>query len=47
MKGWPSLSVKLANNQEELEDTYVVIGNNPLMVFRKQDYDKTSGIAGG
>lgn len=41
------VKVKLANDQEELEDTYVVIGNNPLMVFRKQDYDKASGVGGG
>lgn len=41
------VKIKLASDQEEQEDTYLVIGNNPLMVFRKQDYDKASGVGGG
>ncbi len=39
--------MKLANDPAEQEDTFLVIGNNPLMVFRKQDYDKASGVGGG
>ena len=40
------VKMKLANDPEEQEDTFLVIGNNPLMVFRKQDYDKASGVGG-
>ena len=39
--------MKVAGGKEEPEVTYLVIGNNPLMVFRKQDYDKASGVGGG
>lgn len=41
------VKMKLASDPEEQEDTFLVIGNNPLMVFRKQDYDKASGVGGG
>ena len=34
-------------DEEEQEVTYLVIGNDPLMVFRKQDYDKASGVGDG
>ena len=39
--------MKLTDEKEEQEVTYIVIGNDPLMVFRKQDYDKVSGVGGG
>ncbi len=41
------VKMKLASAPDEQEDTFLVIGNNPLMVFRKQDYDKASGVGGG
>ena len=41
------VKMKLADGKKEQEVTYLVIGNDPLMVFRKQDYDKASGIGGG
>jgi len=41
------VKMKVAGGKEEQEVTYLVIGNNPLMVFRKQDYDKASGLGGG
>ncbi len=41
------VKMKVAGGKEEPEVTYLVIGNNPLMVFRKQDYDKASGVGGG
>lgn len=40
------VKMKLAD-EEEQEVTYLVLGNDPLMVFRKQDYDKASGMGGG
>jgi hypothetical protein len=27
-----------------VEDTFVIVGNNPLLVFRKQDFDKAGGL---
>ena len=41
------VKTKLKDEDEVQEDTYIVIGNDPLMVFRKQDYDKASGVGGG
>lgn len=41
------VKMKLTDEEEEQEVTYLVIGNDPLMVFRKQDYDKASGVGGG
>lgn len=41
------VKMKLADNDEEQEVTYLVIGIDPLMVFRKQDYDKASAVGGG
>lgn len=40
------VKMKLADEAEQ-EVTYLVIGNDPLMVFRKQDYDKASGMGEG
>ena len=41
------VKMKVAGEESEQEVTYLVLGNNPLMVFRKQDYDKASGMGGG
>ena len=41
------VKMKLVDEPEEQEDTYLVIGKDPLMVFRKQDYNKASGVGGG
>ena len=41
------VNMKLADEPEEQEDTFLVIGKDPLMVFRKQDYNKASGVGGG
>ena len=40
------VKMKLTDEDEE-EVTYLVVGNDPLMVFRKQDYDKASGVGDG
>ncbi len=49
VEGRPTFNVKtkLANAAEPTEDTFIVVGNNPLLVFRKQDYDKAGGTGGG
>ena len=41
------VKMKLTDEEVEQEVTYIVIGNDPLMVFRKEDYDKASGVGGG
>ena len=41
-----SVKIKLADDKEVIDDTFVVVGNNPLMVFRQQDYDKAGGAGG-
>ena len=41
------VKMKLADDKEEQEVTYLVLGNNPLLVFRKEDYNKASGVGGG
>jgi hypothetical protein len=40
------VKMKLVDEKEQ-EVTYLVIGNNPLMVFRREDYEKASGMGGG
>lgn len=49
VEGRPTFNVKtkLADVAEPTEDTFIVVGNNPLLVFRKQDYDKAGGTGGG
>ncbi len=49
VEGRPTFDVKtkLADAAEPIEDTFIVVGNNPLLVFRKQDYDKAGGTGGG
>ena len=42
-----AVKVKLSDAAEPIEDTFIVVGNNPLLVFRKQDYDKAGGTGGG
>lgn len=42
-----TVKLKMADDKESIEDTYLVVGNNPLLVFRQQDYDKASGMGGG
>ena len=39
--------MKLADDKEEQEVTYLVLGKDPLLVFRKEDYNKASGMGGG
>ena len=39
--------MKLADDKEEQEVTYLVVGKDPLLVFRKEDYNKASGKGGG
>ena len=41
------VKMKLADDKEEQEVTYLVLGKDPLLVFRKEDYNKASGVGGG
>ncbi len=44
LEGRPTFKVRVQiQKSQAIEDTFVVIGNNPLMVFRKQDFDKAGG----
>lgn len=41
----PTFRVKVGLKGEAVvEDTFVIVGNNPLLVFRRQDFDKAGGI---
>ena len=41
----PTFRVRVAlRGEQSVEDTFVVVGNNPLLVFRKQDFDKAGGL---
>ena len=41
------VKLKLADDKEEQEVTYLVLGKDPLLVFRREDYNKASGTGGG
>ncbi len=41
------VNMKLTDDKAAEEVTYLVVGNDPLLVFRQQDYDKASGMGGG
>ncbi len=41
------VKMKLADDKEEQEVTYLVLGKDPLLVFRREDYNKASGTGGG
>lgn len=44
VEGRPTFKVRVQiQKAEPIEDVFVVVGNNPLMVFRKQDFDKAGG----
>ncbi len=40
------VKMKLDEDQEEKEVKYFIVGKNPLLVFREQDYNKASGTGG-
>lgn len=41
----PTFRVRVGVRGEAVvEDTFVIVGNNPLLVFRKQDFDKAGGL---
>ncbi|MFN5796443.1 MAG: hypothetical protein ACK5AN_02845 [Planctomyces sp.] len=41
----PTFRVRVGLRGEGVvEDTFVIVGNNPLLVFRKQDFDKAGGL---
>ncbi|MFM7057767.1 MAG: hypothetical protein ACKO2P_12685 [Planctomycetota bacterium] len=45
MQDRPAFRVKMGlKGDPVVEDTFVVVGVNPLLVFRKQDFDKASGL---
>jgi hypothetical protein len=39
--------IRLADKKADEETNYVVIGMNPLLVFRAEDYERTSGVSAG
>ena len=41
------VKMKLSDEDEASEITYLVLGKSPLLVFRKEDYNKASGVGGG
>ena len=41
-----TVKMKLDEDKEEKEVVYLIVGKDPLLVFRKQDYDKASGTGG-
>jgi hypothetical protein len=44
LEGRPAFKVRIAiQKAQPIEDLFVVVGNNPLLVFRKQDFDKAGG----
>ena len=40
------VKMKTSEDKEEKELKYYVVGKNPLLVFREQDYNKASGTGG-
>jgi len=40
------VKMKLDEDKEEKEVKYFVVGKDPLLVFREQDYNKASGTGG-
>lgn len=40
------VKMKLNEDKEEIEIKYYVVGKDPLLVFREQDYNKASGTGG-
>lgn len=40
------VKMKLDEDQEEKEVQYRILGKNPLLIFREQDYQKASGMGG-
>jgi hypothetical protein len=40
------VKMKLDEDKQEKEVKYYIVGKNPLMVFREQDYQKASGTGG-
>ena len=40
------VKMKLNEDKEEIEIKYFVVGNDPLLIFREQDYNKASGTGG-
>ena len=40
------VKMKLDDDTEEKEQKYLVLGKNPLLIFREQDYQKASGTGG-
>jgi hypothetical protein len=38
--------MKLEDENEPKEVTYLVVGKNPLLIFREQDYQKAAGTGG-
>jgi hypothetical protein len=41
----PTFRVRVGLKGEAVvEDRFVIVGNNPLLVFRKQDFDKAGGL---
>ena len=41
----PTIRVRIGlQGAAVVEDTFVIVGNNPLLVFRKQDFDKAGGL---
>ncbi len=40
------VKMKLAGEANHSEVTYLVVGKDPLLVFRKEDYNKASGMGG-
>ena len=40
------VKMKLEEDKEENEVKYFVVGKDPLLVFREQDYNKASGTGG-
>ena len=40
------VKMKLEEDKEEAEIKYHVVGKDPLLVFREQDYNKASGTGG-
>ncbi len=40
------VKMKLDEDKEEKEVKYLIVGKNPLLVFREQDYNKASGTGG-
>lgn len=41
------VNMKLVDDKSAEEVVYLIVGNDPLLVFRQQDYDKASGMGNG